>query len=97
MDTGVAERVRVIDPLSTKGLEYDATVVVDPDEITASCAGGVRTLYVVLTRAAHRMVVLRCSCDLVAFRAVCHERVPIGREFSHSAGMRATGALDSPR
>jgi DNA helicase IV len=58
-DPGVVERVRVIDPLSTKGLEYDATVVVDPDEIAATCAGGVRTLYVVLTRAAHRMVVLR--------------------------------------
>ena len=30
-----AGRVRVIDPMSTKGLEYDATVIVDPDEITA--------------------------------------------------------------
>ena len=58
VDPAVAARVRVIDPLSTKGLEYDATVVVDPDEIGASCAGGVRTAYVVLTRAAHRMVVL---------------------------------------
>ncbi len=59
VDPAVAARVRVTDPLSTKGLEYDATVVVDPDEIAASCAGGVRTAYVVLTRAAHRMVVLR--------------------------------------
>ena len=52
-------RVQVIDPLSTKGLEWDATVVVDPEGITAESPGGVRVLYVVLTRAAHRMHVLR--------------------------------------
>ena len=37
----------------------DATLVVDPDAIVAESAGGVRALYVVLTRAAHRMTVLR--------------------------------------
>ncbi len=52
-------RVQVVDPLSTKGLEWDATVVVDPDAITEESPGGVRILYVVLTRAAHRMTVLR--------------------------------------
>ncbi len=52
-------RVQVIDPLSTKGLEWDATVVVDPDAIAEESPGGVRVLYVVLTRAAHRMHVLR--------------------------------------
>ncbi|MCH8626262.1 helicase [Arsenicicoccus piscis] len=51
-------RITAIDPLSTKGLEYDATVVVDPDAIVADTAGGIRTLYVVLTRAAHRMTVV---------------------------------------
>ena len=51
-------RVNVVDPMSTKGLEYDATVIVDPDEITAESPGGVRVLYVALTRAAHRMTVL---------------------------------------
>lgn len=55
----LAERVVVTDPLSTKGLEYDATLVVDPDAIVAESPGGVRSLYVVLTRAAHRMTVLR--------------------------------------
>jgi Superfamily I DNA and RNA helicases len=44
--------------MSTKGLEYDATVIVDPAEITAESPGGVRVLYVALTRAAHRMTVL---------------------------------------
>ena len=45
--------------MSTKGLEYDATVVVDPEGIVAESPGGVRVLYVALTRAAHRMHVLR--------------------------------------
>ncbi|MBR7744663.1 AAA family ATPase [Phycicoccus sp. BSK3Z-2] len=52
-------RVQVVDPLSTKGLEWDATVVLDPDGIAEESPGGVRVLYVVLTRAAHRMHVLR--------------------------------------
>ncbi|MGB3764379.1 MAG: helicase [Ornithinimicrobium sp.] len=52
-------RVVVVDPLGSKGLEYDATVVLDPDEIVRESPGGARVLYVVLTRAAHRMVVLR--------------------------------------
>ena len=51
--------VQVIDPMSTKGLEYDATVVVDPDAIVAESPGGARVLYVAMTRAAHRMTVLR--------------------------------------
>jgi ATP-dependent exoDNAse (exonuclease V) beta subunit len=56
--TSAEGRVAVLDPLSAKGLEFDATVVVDPDEIVATTAGGVRTLYVALTRAAHRMSVV---------------------------------------
>lgn len=51
-------RVLVIDPMSTKGLEYDATVVIDPAEISRESPGGVRVLYVALTRAAHRMTVI---------------------------------------
>ncbi len=52
-------RVVVTDPMATKGLEYDGTVVVDPDAIVAESPGGVRVLYVAMTRAAHRMTVLR--------------------------------------
>jgi DNA helicase IV len=52
-------RVNVVDPMSTKGLEYDATVIVDPAEIRTESPGGVRVLYVALTRAAHRMTVLQ--------------------------------------
>ncbi len=52
-------RVQVVDPMATKGLEYDATVIVDPDAIVLESPGGVRMLYVAMTRAAHRMTVLR--------------------------------------
>jgi len=54
-------RVKVVTPMSTKGLEYDATVIVDPAEITAASPGGVRVLYVALTRAAHRMTILELA------------------------------------
>lgn len=54
-----AARVSIVDPLSSKGLEWDGVLVVDPDRIAAESPGGVRVLYVVLTRAAHRMTVLR--------------------------------------
>ena len=54
-------RVLLIDPMSTKGLEYDATVLVDPDEVSRESPGGVRVLYVALTRAAHRMTIIETS------------------------------------
>ena len=54
-------RVNIVDPMSTKGLEYDATVIVDPAAITAESPGGIRMLYVALTRAAHRMTVLEMT------------------------------------
>jgi hypothetical protein len=44
-------RVRVLEPLDTKGLEFDAVVVVQPAEIAAESEAGHRMLYVVLTRA----------------------------------------------
>ena len=56
-------RVNVVDPMSTKGLEYDATVIVDPAEITATSPGGVHVLYVALTRAAHRMTILELTAE----------------------------------
>ena len=59
LGAGPDGRLQVTDPMSTKGLEYDATVVVDPDAIIAESPGGARVLYVAMTRAAHRMTVLR--------------------------------------
>lgn len=54
---GLADRVQLADdriiwvtPLAAKGLEYDAVIVVDPDEIVAESPGRERVLYVALTR-----------------------------------------------
>jgi DNA helicase IV len=46
-----ADRLKVLDGLDTKGLEFDGVVVVEPDGITDESSAGWRTLYVVLTRA----------------------------------------------
>ena len=45
------DRVVVLTGLDTKGLEFDAIVVVRPEEIEAESSTGRSTLYVVLTRA----------------------------------------------
>ena len=53
-------RARILDvtPLEAKGLEYDAVVVVSPDEVVAESPGGVRVLYVALTRPTQVLVTL---------------------------------------
>jgi DNA helicase IV len=51
-------RLRVVDGLEAKGLEYDAVVVVEPAELIAESATGPRTLYVALTRATQRLTVV---------------------------------------
>jgi hypothetical protein len=51
-------RVSFLSPLDAKGLEYDAVVVVGPDEIVAESPGGVRVLYVALTRPTQRLVTI---------------------------------------
>jgi hypothetical protein len=56
---GSLARVAVLTGLETKGLEFDAIVVVAPDEIEAESVTGRSTLYVVLTRATQRMVTVR--------------------------------------
>jgi DNA helicase IV len=52
------ERVVFLSPLNAKGLEFDAVIVVGPDEIVAESPGGVRVLYVALTRPTQRLVTL---------------------------------------
>lgn len=44
-------RLRLLEGLDTKGLEFDAVVVCEPDALTEESSSGWRTLYVVLTRA----------------------------------------------
>ncbi|WP_018682086.1 HelD family protein [Actinokineospora enzanensis] len=52
------ERLRVVDGLESKGLEYDAVVLVEPNELISESTTGPRTLYVALTRATQRLTVL---------------------------------------
>lgn len=52
------ERLQVVDSLDAKGLEYDGVAVVQPGEIAAEFASGVRVLYVALSRATHRLTVI---------------------------------------
>ena len=52
------DRIIVVTALQAKGLEYDGVLVVSPDEIVAQAPGGIRVLYVALTRATQRMTTL---------------------------------------
>jgi DNA helicase IV len=56
-----ADRLRLLDGLDTKGLEFDGVVVVEPDEITDESSAGWRTLYVVLTRATQLLTTVGSS------------------------------------
>ncbi|MDR1791047.1 MAG: AAA family ATPase [Propionibacteriaceae bacterium] len=51
-------RATMVTPLDSKGLEFDAVIVVSPDEITENTAAGIRLLYVCLTRPTQRLVTL---------------------------------------
>ncbi|MDO5500860.1 MAG: UvrD-helicase domain-containing protein, partial [Propionibacteriaceae bacterium] len=55
---GLADRIGVVTPLEAKGLEYDAVIVISPDEIVTESPGGIRVLYVALTRPTQRLVTL---------------------------------------
>ncbi len=58
-----AERLALVTSLESKGLEYDGVLVVTPDEIVAESPGGVRSLYVALTRPTQRLVTLDAAPD----------------------------------
>ena len=56
-------RVLLVTALQAKGLEYDGVLVVDPDTIVAESAGGLRSLYVALTRPTQRLITLDLGPD----------------------------------
>ena len=49
-------RLSVLTSLQAKGMEYDGVLVVAPSEIRGDSPAGVRTLYVALSRATHRLI-----------------------------------------
>ncbi len=58
-----AERLALVTSLESKGLEYDGVLVITPDQIVAESPGGVRSLYVALTRPTQRLVTLDAAPD----------------------------------
>ncbi|NLA29248.1 MAG: AAA family ATPase [Propionibacterium sp.] len=58
LDPDIRARLSVMTVLQVKGLEFDAAIVIAPDEIVEQTPGGVRVLYVALTRPTQRLVTL---------------------------------------
>jgi DNA helicase IV len=54
----LGEHVTLLPAPSTKGLEFDAVVVVEPSQIVAEAEGDLRLLYVVLTRAVQHLSIV---------------------------------------
>ncbi|GAB3161087.1 AAA family ATPase [Myceligenerans halotolerans] len=59
----VGESAQVLPASAARGLEFDAVVVVAPDEIVAERPGGERDLYVALTRPTHRLIVVEKAAE----------------------------------
>ena len=60
------DRVQVLDALDAKGLEFDAAVIVSPEDVVATAATGMRTVYVAVSRATQRLTVLTADPTWVA-------------------------------
>ncbi len=58
---GFGKRLTIVPATLAKGLEFDHVIVVEPAEIVAAEARGLRRLYVVLTRAVSELTVLHAT------------------------------------
>ncbi|TNC22446.1 HelD family protein [Amycolatopsis alkalitolerans] len=56
--SGADERLKVVGSLDSKGLEYDAVVLVEPTGLISESTTGRRVLYVALTRATQQLTVI---------------------------------------
>jgi DNA helicase IV len=65
----LGDHVTLLPPAATKGLEFDAVVVVEPAEIVAASDEDLRLLYVVLTRAVQHLSVVHSRPLPVALAA----------------------------
>jgi hypothetical protein len=54
-------RLLVLDTWQAKGMEFDGCLVVSPEHIAAEGAAGLRSLYVAITRATQRLVVVTAA------------------------------------
>jgi DNA helicase IV len=51
----------VLDTWQAKGMEFDGCVVVSPERIAVETPAGLRSLYVAVTRATQRLVVVTAA------------------------------------
>jgi DNA helicase IV len=61
---GISAPVSIIEPLDSKGLEFDATIVVEPVAIAGEIPFGERLLYVALTRSTRYLTVVHTGVEL---------------------------------
>ncbi|MBK5307108.1 MAG: AAA family ATPase [Frankiaceae bacterium] len=54
-------RLQVLDTWQAKGMEFDGCLVVSPEHIAAEGAAGLRSLYVAITRATQRLIVISAA------------------------------------
>ncbi|WP_344678332.1 HelD family protein [Saccharopolyspora taberi] len=59
LSTVESDRLRVVGSLEAKGMEYDAVLLIDPDELISESSTGRRALYVALSRATQLLTVLK--------------------------------------
>ncbi|MDS0138121.1 MULTISPECIES: ATP-binding domain-containing protein [unclassified Amycolatopsis] len=59
------ERLKIVGSLDSKGLEYDAVVLVEPNDLITESTTGRRVLYVALTRATQQLIVLASNPDWI--------------------------------
>jgi DNA helicase IV len=57
----LGEHVTLLPPAMTKGLEFDAVVVVEPSALATGSPSGVRLLYVALTRAVQELTIVHAA------------------------------------
>ena len=60
-DGALTSQVTVVPVDLVKGLEIDIAIVVEPREILHNASNGVRSLYVALTRATRRLLILHAE------------------------------------
>jgi DNA helicase IV len=60
-EAALGEHVTLLPAASTKGLEFDAVVVVEPSQIVTEAGGDLRLLYVVLTRAVQHLSIVHAQ------------------------------------
>ena len=57
----LGEHITLLLPTNTKGLEFDAVIVIEPGRIASENDHGERLLYVTLTRAVHHLTVIHAD------------------------------------